>query len=554
MGLISSIKNLFFKGSTYHHPDDRFFKSITTFETDSGIRVDSEKALTLSWVWQAVNIIANDVGKLPLILYDRRNPDDRRRAIAHPAYNLVKRRPNAFMSAKTFRATLTAHALLRGNGLALIVRDGRGVPLELLPLNPNKTRVEFNGSTPFYITKFGDDPADVTLAATDVLHIKGLGFDGIWGYDVITLARNSFGLGLATEKHGARYYKNNARPSVVLETDASIDKEQAEQILASWSDMHRGVENAHETALLSGGMKANAISMSNENAQWIESRKFQRSDVASWFCLPPHKLGDSDKASYSSLEQENRSYIDNTLTNWLSAWEDECNEKLLGLNARVTGSHEFEFLTASLLRADLKTRYESYSIGIVNEFLSPNEVRRLENMPARTDEDGDSFRNPNTRGAEAEADPEAEPEAEPVDNPGGDEETEPVDIAAHKQLIVDRLRHMMGVERQRVKKATTTAGNFINWADNFYANFADTLANALRPCLAVCQNVSTSAKAYTADTLARLHVEESQRRLLDVAGDSFADTLAANVQREVETWNTRATDLADQLFRENLNQ
>ena len=400
MGLLQTIKAMFFKSSTYRAPDDRFFKSITSFETDSGIRVDSERALTLSWVWQAVNIIANDVGKLPLILYDRRNPDNRERAIAHPAYNIVKRRPNKFMSAKNFRATLTAHALLRGNGLALIVRDGRGVPLELLPLNPNSTRIDFDGSTPVYFTRFGTNREENRLAAADVLHIKGLGFDGHWGYDVITLARNSFGLGLAAEKHGARQYKNNARPSVVLETDGAIEKEQAEQILAGWNDMHQGVNNAHKTALLSGGMKANAISMSNENAQWIESRKFQRADVASWFCLPPHKLGDSEKASYNSLEQENRSYIDNTLTNWLSAWEDECNEKLLGLNARLSDSHSFEFLTASLLRADLKTRYESYSIGIANEYLNPNEVRRLENMPARTDDDGDSFRNPNTRTAE----------------------------------------------------------------------------------------------------------------------------------------------------------
>ena len=542
MGLLKSIKAMLFRSSTYRNPDDRFFKSITAFETDTGIRVDSEKALTLSWVWQATNVIANDVGRLPLMLYDRSNPDDRRRATRHPAYNLMKRSPNQFMSSKTFRSTLTAHALLRGNGLALIVRDGRGVPLELLPLNPNATRIEFEGSTPIYMTRFGNNREETRLLSSDVLHIKGLGFDGHWGYDVITLARNSFGLGLAAERHGAKQYKNNARPSVVLETDSSIDKDQAEQILASWNDMHRGVDNAHKTALLSGGMKANAISMSNENAQWIESRRFQRADVASWFCLPPHKLGDDAKVSYNSLEQENRSYIDNTLTNWLAAWEDECNAKLISRQERDTESHNFEFLTASLLRADLKTRYESYSIGIVNEFLSPNEVRRLENMPARTDEDGDTFRNPNTRGVEEEP---AAPEAEPASSP--------VDVAAHRELIVDRLRHMMQVEIQRVKRATTTAPNFLDWSDNFYGNFVSTLANALRPCIAVCQQVSEPANNWTADKLAEAHVEQSQNRLLSIAGASFPDTLADNIQRELETWTNRAAEIADELFKENQN-
>ena len=538
MGLLKTIKNLFFTNSTYNTPDDRFFKSLGGLETDSGIRVDSEKALTLSWVWQATNVIANDVGRLPLMLYDRRNTEDRKRATDHAAYNLMKRAPNKFMSAKTLKSTLTAHALLRGNGLALIVRDGRGVPVELLPLNPAGTRVDFEGSTPVYFTKFGNTHKETRLSASDVLHIKGLGFDGHWGYDVITLARNSFGLGLAAEKHGARHYKNNARPSVVLETEGDLDRDQANQILSSWNEMHRGVDNAHKTALLSGGMTANAISMSNENAQWIESRKFQRADVASWFCLPPHKLGDDAKVSYNSLEQENRSYIDNTLTNWLVAWEDECNSKLLSLPERDKETHSFEFLTASLLRADLKTRYESYSIGIANEFLSPNEVRRLENMPARKDEEGNTYRNPNTRTTDE-----------------GDEtifaSEQPKTVMpclAHRDLIEDRLRHMMTVEIQRVERATTTAPNFLDWSDDFYANFSATLAKALRPALAACCEVGLLENKTTAEDIAGDHCKHSQNRLLSVAGSSFADTLADNIKQELKTWATRPATVAAQLL------
>jgi len=421
------------------------------------------------------------------------------------------------------------------------MRDGRGMPLELLPLNPNATRVDFDGSTPVYFTRFGNSREETRLVASDVLHIKGLGFDGHWGYDVITLARNSFGLGLAAEKHGARHYKNNARPSVVLETDGAIEKEQAEQILAGWNDMHAGVNNAHKTALLSGGMKANPISMSNENAQWIESRKFQRSDVASWFCLPPHKLGDAEKASYNSLEQENRSYIDNTLTNWLSAWEDECNDKLLGINERNAESHSFEFLTASLLRADLKTRYESYSIGIVNEFLSPNEVRRLENMPARSDEDGDTYRNPNTR-TTAESDSEIM-NSVPLANT----------LDAHGELIADRLRHMMQVEIQRIERATTTAPNFLDWCDDFYRSFSYTLANALKPCLAACQQISPAAQHWTAEEIARKHIEHSQQRLLIVAGSSFPETIAENIKKELNNWADRASEWAARILKEESN-
>jgi HK97 family phage portal protein len=539
MGILANLKQTIF-GSTAKMPQEWFFQSVGRGSTDSGVVINQRTALTLSWVWQATNIISNDVGKLPLVLYDRSDSENRQKALMHPAYKLIKRSPNRFMNAKTFKALLTSQALLTGNGLAAIVRDRRGAPVELIPLDPSKTKIEIVDGEPMYLTKFEGEQTERALFYRNVLHIKGLGNNGYWGHDVVSLARNSFGLGLAAEKHGSATFKNNARPSVVLESEASLDQEKADQIISSWTNMHSGVDNASKTALLSGGLQAKVISMSNENTQWIESRKFQREEVASWFNISPNKLGSSDQAtSYRSAEASNQAYLDSTLMNWLVTWEEECDRKLISDRQLANESLEFEFLTASLLRADLLTRYQAYQIAIQGEFMNPNEVRRLENMPKRTDEDGDKFQNPNTKSAEAQESTDDEALPEPAIEP--DNALASIDnnvLDSLKILISDRLERMVRIETKKIKAAASKPDiNFVLWMETFYDDWQRTVTESLAPCIGVAGNLITCE--FSAEQTATYWVDESVERLLEVAGNSYDDNLADNISTEIDKWASR---------------
>lgn len=546
MELFNRIKGLF-TNSTFRNPADWFWKStMVGNRSDSGIVVNSDKAMTLAWVWQAVNTISNDIARLPVILYDKRDPDDRIRATTHPAYTLLKRSPNQFMSPKTFLSVLMKNALLSGNGIAWIQRDGRGAPMALYPLPPNNVTLEIVNNEPVYIVQFpySDTAEKVAINYHDVIHIKNLTNNGYWGYDTISYARNSIGLGLATEQHGNRFFKNNARPSVVLETDGTIDKERADNLLAAWNDMHAGSNNAYKTALLSGGMKAKIMSINNDNAQWLDSRKFQRQEVASWFNIPPHKLGDSSKTSFSSLEAENRSYADMTLMNWIVEIEQQLDSKLLTSRQKQRDQFGFEFLTAGLLRADLITRYQSYQIGISSEFLSPNEVRKLENMPAR--DGGDTYQNPNTKSSSAD-DGDIEETEEVVEEPASEpEETDDGMENALRKLVDDRVTRMMRIETNKVTRASQKDENFVVWMDNFYQDLETTFIDALSPCVDTIRAAGFDAPDLHG-SISR-YLAESCERLLEVAGTATFEEFASAIGDEVAKWEPRKQNLIKEII------
>lgn len=540
MKLINRIKGLF-TNSTFRNPADWFWKStMIGSRSDSGMVVNSDKAMTLAWVWQAVNTISNDIARLPVILYDKRNPDDRVRATTHPGYSLLKRAPNPYMSPKTLLSVLMKNALLSGNGVAWIQRDGRGAPIALYPLPPDNVTLEVVNNEPIYVVQFPyqDKSEKVALSFRDVIHIKNLTNNGYWGYDTISYARNSIGLGLATEQHGNRFFKNNARPSVVLETDGTIDKERADNLLASWNAMHAGSNNAYKTALLSGGMKAKIMSINNDNAQWLDSRKFQRQEVASWFNIPPHKLGDSSKTSFSSLEAENRSYADMTLMNWIVEIEQQLDNKLLTARQRQRDQYNFEFLTAGLLRADLITRYQSYQIGISSEFLSPNEVRKLENMPSR--EGGDTYQNPNTKSSNVEVEEEVEDQVvEEVEEDNGLEN-------ALRKLVDDRVTRMMRIENNKVVRASQKDENFVVWMDNFYQDLQTTFVESLKPCMDTIR--AAGFKSDELDDSVASYLAESCERLLDVAGTATFENFETAIVEELAEWDSRKQQLINAII------
>jgi len=370
--------------------EDRSVSGVVTWDQIAGESqsfISREKALTISAVYKAINLIATSVGKLPLNVF-KRTKDGKEKAHWHPANSLLRYRFNSEMGAKVCKQTLTAHVLLHGDGYGYILRDPSGNPVEILPLNPTNTfPVRENGKL-WYVTAINQEQR--RIEATNILHLGGLSWDGLTGLSVLQYAARSFGVAMNASKHAASFFKNSARPGVVLEYPNKLKPEAAKALRENWDKMFKGIDNGHRTAVLEDGMTLKAFSLSAKDAQLIEAMRFSVVDIANWFGVPPHKLGDNSKSSYNSLEQENQSFLDDTLDNWLVTWEEECREKLLTEEQKRSDSYLIEFNRMALVRADLKTRADYYSRATGGAaWMSVNEVRSRENMNAAKSTDHD---------------------------------------------------------------------------------------------------------------------------------------------------------------------
>lgn len=378
-------------------------------KSSAGMVVSRDTSLGYPAVWRAVNMIADDVAKLPLVTYRVRNDGGKDKATDHPAYRLLKIKPNSeAMTPQCFKKTLTAHALLNRGGYAYIVRNGAGDPIELIILDPDRTHPVRENDRLWYVTT---EPGGQMrrLLPENVLHIKGLSFDGLCGYTVVEKLQESLGLGLALQKYGSVFFKNNGRPGMVVEMPMALkDQEAVERFKRAWGESMEGLDNAHKVKLLEQGAKISQFQVKNEEAQFLQSREFEIRQIANIFGCPPHKLGDSSRVAYNSLEQENQSYLDGCLDPWLVNWEEEVEAKLLRTSEQESETHLIEFMRQALVRADLTARVNAYAVGIQNRWLLPNEARIKENM--NPIEGGDEF------APVAAPQPEQAPPSEPVDD------------------------------------------------------------------------------------------------------------------------------------------
>lgn len=408
-------------------------------KSTSGVMVNRDTSLGYPAVWRAVNLISRDVAKLPLVTYERMDDDGKRKATEHPAYKLLKVRPNSEMTAFTFKMTLTAHALLNRGGYAWIERNGAGDPIELIPLDPDATYpIRVNGQMIFVTTD--TDGRMRRLLPENVLHIKGLGFDGLCGYSITEKLNESLGLGLALQRYGSVFFKNNGRPGTIIELPNHLkDAEAINRFKRAWADSMEGVDNAHKVKLLEDGAKVSAVQVKNEEAQFLQSREFEIRQIANIFGCPPHKLGDSSRVAYNSLEQENQSYLDDCLDPWLVNWEEECETKLLRTREVDTETHICEFLRQALVRADMTARFSAYQVGVASKILFPNEARIRENL------------NPYPGGWEFAEEPEPQPATEPQQS-GPDDET---------AQAIESLRQVVFENRDWMKQALLAQAHMV---------------------------------------------------------------------------------------------
>ena len=349
----------------------------------SGKAVTERSAMQMTAVYSCVRILAEAIAGLPLHLY-RYTPDGSKvKAVDHPLYLLLHDEPNPEMSSFVFREALMTHLLLWGNAYAQIIRNGKGEVVALYPLMPNRMSVDrdAHGQLYYTYTRASDEAKTMTgttvlLPPSDVLHIPGLGFDGLVGYSPIAMAKNAIGLAIATEEYGAKFFANGAAPSGVLEHPGTI--KDPSRVREAWMSQFGGSANSGKVAVLEEGMKYTPISISPEQAQFLETRKFQINEIARIFRIPPHMVGDLEKSSFSNIEQQSLEFVKYTLDPWVIRWEQSIQRALLRPEEKKC--YFAKFNVEGLLRGDYQSRMNGYAVARQNGWMSANDIRELENL------------------------------------------------------------------------------------------------------------------------------------------------------------------------------
>ncbi|WP_462333736.1 phage portal protein [Varibaculum cambriense] len=351
--------------------------------TSAGRPVTERSAMQMTAVYSCVRILAEAIAGLPLHLYRYKDGGGKEKALDHPLYRLLHDEPNPEMTSFVFRETLMTHLLLWGNAFAQVVRNGLGEVIGLYPLQPNRMSVGRDLDTKQLYYEYQttwDEPAGeykiIRLTPSDVLHIPGLGFDGLVGYSPIAMAKNAIGLAQATEDYGASFFANGAAPGGVLEHPGTI--KDPSRVRESWQQTFGGARNGNKVAVLEEGMKYTPISVSPEQAQFLETRKFQVGEIARIFRIPPHMIGDLEKSSFSNIEQQSLEFVKYTLDPWVIRWEQAITKTLL--NPREKQQLFVKFNVEGLLRGDYQSRMEGYAVARQNGWMSANDIRELENI------------------------------------------------------------------------------------------------------------------------------------------------------------------------------
>ena len=327
-------------------------------------------------IWRASTLISTGVAKLPLDVYEKSASG--REKVHNEQSVLLKYQPNSWQNAYYFKTNMTFSALFCGNAYAYIKRDKNFKIMEYIQLDSNSTYPVREGGKVSYVTNANNKL--VRFEAWEIIHLRGIG-DDLVGWSIKDLASVSFDSSVMAQKYSRNFFKNSARPGMIIEHPATLSEDAIQRLKKQWDSMHSGVDNAHKTAVLEEGAKANPFAMSAKDAMLIEGMQFSIVDVANWFNIPADRLNAKINTSYNSLEQQNQNYLSDTLDPWLIAWEQELYIKALPEAVKKTGNIYYEFNRAALVRADLKARSEYNKAALAGAaWETVNEVRRRSNL------------------------------------------------------------------------------------------------------------------------------------------------------------------------------
>lgn len=455
-------------------------------QTLSGVRVSPESAMALSAYYASLRNLSEDIGKVPLKVQRKRADGGKSDATDHPVYRLLHDAPNPSHTSITFREMMMHWAMGWGNAYAEIITGSDGNHVALWPIHPSAvTPIRAKNSSIDYIIRRQDkEPA--ILLSRQMLHIRGLG-DDLVGYSVARLGSESLGRAMATQKYSSAFYGNGMRIGGVVQNAGRLKTEAYERLRDSIAERHQGVENAHKPLILEDGSTWTASSIAPEEAQMLETIKFTVTDVARWFRMPPHKIQDLERATFSNIEQQSIEYVTDTLMPWMVRIEQEIKRKLFANEPDMFAEH----VVNALLRGDSAARGAFYTTQLRNGGMVVNDILRSENFnpigPAGEQRFVTADMVPLEQiGQEEEPPPSPEPfgnvPPQPPDPPDPSERIK----KAHCRVLADVAGRLMAKEIKAVQRAVTRCtadGEFAAWADKFYLAHTDYVRDALLPGL-----------------------------------------------------------------------
>ena len=358
--------------------------------SNSGEPVTDRTSLQLTAVYACIRVLAESIAQLPIHIYEYAD-NGKRQVQDHPLFLLLHDQPNREMTSFIFRETLMSHLLVYGNAYAQIIRNQRGNVISLYPLMADRMRVDRDSQNKLIylyrryeeIDPNNKEQGEIILHEDDVFHIAGLGYDGLVGYSPIAMAKNALGISLACERYGASFFANGASPSGVLEHPGTIKN--PEKLRKAWQNAYGGT-NAHKTAVLEEGVHYKPISVPNNEAQFLETRKFQIEEIARLYRVPLHMIGDLDHATFSNIEHLSLEFVKYTLNPWVARWEQALQKDLLSESEK--GKIFIKMNVDGLLRGDYLSRMQGYATGRQNGWLSTNDIREMEDMNLIPAEEG----------------------------------------------------------------------------------------------------------------------------------------------------------------------
>lgn len=511
-------------------------------ESAAGVQVTEKKGLGLSTVWRAVSQISGDAAKVPVDVFRREGEEDRVRDRDHPASKVLRRPFPGQTTRLRFRRTLLFHALYRGNGYALVIRDKgeRPVRLILLPPTPTTYPVVVEGQK-WYVTTIKG--VQKKFKPEDVVHIPGLSYDGLEGLDVLNVMVDVFGLEIAKYQSASNFFKRGTQSSGFITAPNRIKEEELRELRRNWKTM-TGVDNMYEIGVLYGGQSYVPITTDPAASQLVESMEFGVRRVANVFLLPPHMLGDSTRTSYNSLEMETQGYVGSTLDLWFVTMEQEYEEKLLTEAEKETGDVFIEHNRNALIRVDFATRMMGYSRLREMGVLTANQVAAKENLPSH-DQRGEQLFVPANWNAVGEDGMPVAAQRGQVNQAANDPNASVLTGQTHKEAIAEIARRLIAVEKEKVAQAARKPDGFLDWLDAYYMEYERRLHDATERIaeayFAAVESVGGRDASFMA---AHCYVAQSRKLLLAASGRALPDELENEVRREVSHWEQRADELA----------
>ena len=545
MGLIQKVKSWFTPKNTWAVDYDRWYSAIWPQETNSGAKVDETTALAVPAVWACIRILSEDIGSLPLHLYTRVK-GGKERATNHPLYRLLHDRPNPEMSAMSFRETMASHLLTWGNCYAEKETDFTGGRVKALwPLAPNRVEIFRDRETNeiYYIIQVGESGERRLLLRDQVLHIPGLSCNGVYGYSPIGKMREAVGMASALEEFGARFFGQGTNPGLVVSHPGKLGDQAHKNLRESLTTAYSGLGKAHRLMLLEEGMKPEKIGIPPNEAQFIESKRFQLAEIARIYRMPLHKLQEYEKGmAFASVEQFSLDYVVSTLTPWLVRFEQAYNWQLLTSDLERR-RYFAEHLVAGLLRGDIKTRYEAYAQARNWGWLCADDIREMENLNPLPDGKGKIYLQPLNMVEAGTPPPPPAPTPEPSEVEPDQETRNYWKAYAFRDVLEDVIKQILSREANGLKRLSENAnGEWDQIVEDYYdLKLQETIERKIEPvirALVYQHSNSPSQDLVTAETweFVQNHIKQSKEYLWD----------SKDRDKTLQEFSGRATALATQ--------